>query len=61
MLMFRLGYGSREMNMLRVGTGGRSESLESILVAVFPVLMLSSPIPPVSSCRSPLGTITAGE
>jgi hypothetical protein len=39
---------------------GTGKTIQAILVAVFLGFMLSSPISPVSSCRSALGTITAG-
>ena len=46
------------VSILMSGTG---KIVQAILVAVFLGFMLSSPIFPVSSCRSPSTTMTAGE
>ena len=49
--------------VLRVDSNGwgTSKSVQTILVAVFLGFMLSSPTSPLSSCRSPSATMTAGE
>jgi hypothetical protein len=50
-------------NVLRVDSNGEGtgKTVQAVLVAVFPVLMLSSPMSSVSSYRSASGTMTAGE
>jgi hypothetical protein len=45
-----------DSHVLRTG-----KTVQAILVAVFPVLMLSCSISPVSSCRTPSGTMPARE
>jgi hypothetical protein len=50
-------------NVLGVDSNGwgTGKSVQTILVAVFLGFMLSSPMSPVSSCRSASATMTAGE